>query len=228
MAPRSRIESTMAQASASHLVHRYVDGLRFDGVWEYQVLTSSGRIRWKALPLLEAPSTAAQLLDAQGAWWCVQRCAAFMSQRVRLTVKLSKGHTPCPQDTEVAQALKALLPDCEVQIGDSILGHSVEHLAAVLEERGSALLRLERSTSSDSLSCVCWLWVVGIEAQYGVKGQIRALLVVGPRWPAPWGSGFGAKVFPYGDGYWRLSSVDGEVMHARVTACIAAKRVVRN
>ncbi|GAB2458596.1 hypothetical protein GCM10027082_06490 [Comamonas humi] len=205
-----------------HLAHRYMEGLRFNGVWEYPVQTSAGQWRWKALPLLDASSSSAAHLDPQGAWWCVRQCAAVMAQ-ARPAAKLPKGRASCPETGQVAHALQTLLPGCEVQAEEPVTSQSIDDLATVLEGRGCALLRLEGDARSDGSSSVRWVWLVGTEMQHGTEGRLSALLVVGPRWPAPWGSGFGAKLRPWEDGRWKLCSMDGEVMQGRITAVIVVK-----
>lgn len=205
-----------------HLDHRYMEGLRFDGIWEYPVQTVAGQWRWKALPLSDAPSGSATLRDPQGAWWCVRQCAAVTAQ-ARPAAKLLKGRALCPEAGQVAHVLQTLLPSCEVQAEESIISRSIDDLATVLEGGGCALLRLDGDAGSDGSSAVRWIWLVGIEMQHGTEGRLSALLVVGPRWPAPWGSGFGAKLRPWEDGRWKLCSVDGEVMQGRVTAVIAVE-----
>ncbi|GAB2476927.1 hypothetical protein GCM10027082_30350 [Comamonas humi] len=208
-----------------HLAHRYMDGLRFDGIWEYAVQTAAGPWHWKALPLLDAPSSSATHRDPQGAWWCVSQCATIMAQ-ARLAAKLPKERASRPDPLEVEHVLQALLPGCEVQAEQPVTIHSITDLATVLEGRGCALLRLEGEASTGHTSSTRWVWMIGIEMQCGAEGKVSALLVVGPRWPAPWGSGFGAKLRPWKGGRWKLCSVDGEVMQGRVTAVIAVKPLV--
>lgn len=204
-----------------HLAHRYMEGLRFDGVWEYPVQTSTGQWRWKAL-LPEAASEKAARDDPQGVWWCVRQCAAVMAQQARSAAKLPRGRAPRPEAEQVAHALQALLPDCEIQTEEAFTDNSLDDLATVLEERGGVLLRLESEARACGSTSVRWAWMVGVETQVSIEGSsVSALLVVGPSWPAPWGSGFGSKVRPLEGGRWKLCSVDGEVMQGRVTAWIA-------
>ena len=237
-----------------HLAHRYVDRLRFDGGWTYLARNRAGAWRWKALPLPEAPSAWVKLGDPQGAWWCARQCAAVMSQSAVPPQSLVNTPIPHPDSVSLAQALQALLPDCSVQmreVGDTanpamdVTVNIAADMAKVLQAGGSALLRLESVVRASSISAVRWAWMVGIETRHpahadrpaqeqtdsAVTGStdtdstIHALLVVGPHWPAPWGSGFGAKLRPQADGSWRAASADGEVMHCRVTACIAIQPI---
>ena len=200
MAQRSRPEPV--QSGAFHLEHRYMYGLRFDGLWSYLARNSAGAWRWKALPLPEASSARVRLGDPQGAWWCARQCAAVMNP-------------------------SALPPQSLVK-------------AQVLLAGGCALLRLEsldrKAERNGNAASVRWAWMVGMETWHqtradrpmqgsidstGTDSTVHALLVVGPHWPALWGSCFGAKVRAQTGGSWRLASTDGEVMHCKVTACIA-------
>src|SRR5256885_11343432 len=53
----------MTRAAGQGLVHQYMRGIRFDGLWQYQVATPSGRKRWKLLPL---DAGGAQAADPDG------------------------------------------------------------------------------------------------------------------------------------------------------------------
>ena len=253
-----------------HLEHRYMNGLRFDGVWSHVARNSAGAWRWKAPPLPimpampEAPSAWVRLGDPQGAWWCARQCAAVMSTSAVPPQSLVKTPMPHPEPAALVQALQALLPNCAVQMrecGDTTyqpidIAANIDanaaaditaDMAQVLHAGGCALLRLEsldrKVERNNSSPNVRWAWMVGMEAWHqaradrpmqgsidstGTDSTVHALLVVGPHWPAPWGSGFGAKVRAQAGGSWRLASADGEVMHCRVTACIAIQPAVRD
>ena len=234
-----------AQPGSFYLEHRYMDGLRFDGVWTYLARNRVGAWRWKALPLPEAPSAWIRRRDPQGAWWCVRQCAAVMNPSAVPPRSLVNTPIPHPDPVSLAQALQTLLPDCSIQVREyadavnqtmDIAATVATEMTRVLQAGGCALLRLEGGANTDRSPRVRWVWMVGIEAwlhalsdrpiqgamiSTGTDSTIHALLVVSPHWPAPWGGGFGAKVRPQADGSWRLASADGEVMHCRVTACIA-------
>ena len=252
MAQRSRPEP--AQSGAFHLEHRYMEGLRFDGLWSYLKRNSTGAWRWKVLPMPEAPSAWVRLGDPQGAWWCARQCSAVMSPSAVPPQSLVKTPMPHPEPTALAQALQAFLPDCSVQMrecGDTanqridIAADIAADMAQVLQAGGCTLLRLEsldrKVERNDNSPNVRWAWMVGMEAWHQARADrpmqgsidstatdstVHVLLVVGPHWPAPWGSGFGAKVRAQADGSWRLASTDGEVMHCKVTACIVVKSAV--
>ena len=217
-----------------YLQHRYMRGLRFDGLWEHPVKTPAGRWRWKALPLLEAPSASAEHQDPEGVWWCISRCIAFMAQRDLKAFKLPKGRrterSPRLATEEVVHVLQEGLLGHAVQVLEIGAADAVTDLATVPNDHGSALLRLERTVGGRGGASACWIWMVGVETLHqdlaedrtpsDTAGLFNALLVVGSRWPAPWGCGFGAKVLCQEGGSWKLSSVDGEVMRGRLTAWI--------
>ena len=246
MAQRSRPEPV--QSGAFHLEHRYMYGLRFDGLWSYLARNSAGAWRWKALPLPEASSARVRLGDPQGAWWCARQCAAVMNPSALPPQSLVKARVPHPREPEpaaLAQALQAFFPDCSVQMhecGDTAnqAMETAADMAQVLLAGGCALLRLEsldrKAERNGNAASVRWAWMVGMETWHqtradrpmqgsidstGTDSTVHALLVVGPHWPALWGSCFGAKVRAQTGGSWRLASTDGEVMHCKVTACIA-------
>ena len=225
-----------------------MDGLRFDGLWSYLKRNSTGAWRWKVLPMPEAPSAWVRLGDPQGAWWCARQCAAVMNPSAlppQSLVKARVPHSREPEPAALVQALQAFLPNCAFQMhgcGDTanqamnIAVNMAADMAQVLQAGGCALLRLEsvdrKVERNGNTPAVRWAWLVGMETWHqtraqgstnstGTESTLHALLVVGPHWPAPWGGGFGAKLRPQTDGAWRLASVDGEVMHCRVTACIA-------
>ena len=204
------------------LQHRYMAGLRFNGSWEYQVQARAGQWRWKAMDLWE-PSSEMLESDPQGAWWCVRQCSALVSRRSRASSQLPKPRSPCPEPSEMLQELPLSCKARELNTDDAegTLGRYIDDLLATIEKQGCALLRFEATARASEPSRVRWVWMVGTEARVG-DNSLSALLVVGPRWPAPWGSGFGAKAQPLPDASWKICSVDGEVMRGRLTGCITA------
>lgn len=56
----------MTSAAGQRLVHQYMRGIRFDGLWQYQVATPSGHKRWKLLPLDAGGAQAAWIPMAWG------------------------------------------------------------------------------------------------------------------------------------------------------------------
>jgi len=210
-------------AASFQLQHRYMAGLRFNGIWEYQVQARAGQWRWKAMDLWEPSSRETREFDPQGAWWCVRQCCALVGQRSRASPQIPKPRSPCPEPSEMLQALP---PSCKArelntEDAEGALGRYIDDLVATIEKQGCALLRFEATARASEPSRVRWVWMVGTEARVG-DNSLSALLVVGPRWPAPWGSGFGAKAQPLPDASWKICSVDGEVMRGRLTGCITA------
>jgi hypothetical protein len=122
--------------------------------------------------------------------------------------------------------VQELPPSCKARElntddAEGTLGRYMDDLLATIEKQGCALLRFEATARASEPSPVRWVWMVGTEARVG-DSSLSALLVVGPHWPAPWGSGFGAKAQRLPDTSWKICSVDGEVMRGRLTGCITA------
>ena len=211
-------------AASFQLQHRYMAGLRFNGFWEYQVQARAGQWRWKALHPGEQQSNETRKLDPQGAWWCVRQCSALVGRRSRASPQLPKPRSSCPEPSEMLQALPLSCKARELDTEDAegALGSYIDDLVATIEKQGCALLRFEATARASEPSRVCWVWMVGTEARVG-DNSLSALLVVGPRWPAPWGSGFGARVQAQFDGSWKICSVDGKVMQVRMTDCITVE-----
>lgn len=220
---------TIADAGADspasfQLQHRYMAGLRFNGIWDSQVRARAGQWRWKALDLWEPSSRETRQFDPQGAWWCVRQCSALMAQRSRTSPQLPKLRSPCPEPSEM---LQALLPICNVRElntndAEGPPGRFIDELVSTIEKQGCALPRFEAAAKPSVASRVRWVWMVGTEARVE-DNSLSALLLVGPHWPAPWGSGFGARVLAQVDGRWKICSVDGKVMRARMTDCITVE-----
>lgn len=210
-------------AASFQLQHRYMAGLRFNGIWESQIRARAGHWRWKAMDLWEPSSRETREFDPQGAWWCVRQCSALMGRRSLASPQLSKLRSPCPEPSEMLQALPTSCKARELDTKDAegTLGSYVDDLVATIEKQGCALLRFEATARAPEPSRVRWVWMVGTEARVE-DNSFSALLVVGPHWPAPWGSGFGAKAQRLPDTSWKICSVDGEVMRGRLTACITA------
>ena len=173
-----------------HLAHRYMDGLRFDGVWSHVARNSAGAWRWKALPLPimpampKAPSARSRLGDPQGAWWCARQCAAVMSPSAVPPQPLVKTPMPHPEPAALAQALQAFLPNCAVQMrecGDTanqsmdIAVNMAADMAQVLRAEGCALLRLEsldrKVERNDNSLNVRWAWMVGMEVWHQARAD---------------------------------------------------------
>lgn len=206
------------------LQHRYMAGLRFNGIWQYQVQTRAGQWRWRAIDLWEPFSNETRELDPQGAWWCVRQRSAFMGRRSRANHQPHKQLPPCPNLNEMLQVMPICCKVWELnaEYMEGTLCSYIDDLVATIERQGCALLRFEATASTSEPSHVRWVWMVGAETRLS-DNSLSALLVVGPHWSAPWGSGFGAKAQPLPGGSWRICSVDGEVMRGRLTAAITVE-----
>jgi len=73
----------MSDRSVQRLVQRYMRGIRFDGLWEYQVANSSGELRWGFLPMDEGD---AGRTDPDGLGWCLCKCIVVTTQQPLQTV----------------------------------------------------------------------------------------------------------------------------------------------
>lgn len=206
------------------LQHRYMAGLRFNGIWEYQAQTRAGQWRWRAINLWEPSSKETKELDPQGAWWCLRQSSVLMGRRSRAIQQPHKQLPPCPNLKEMLQAMpiSCNVRELDAEHGEGTLCSAIDDLVATIEKQGCALLRFEVAASTSVPSRMQWVWMVGAETRVGDNGM-SALLVVGPHWSAPWGSGFGAKAQPLPGGNWRICSVDGEVMRGRLTAAITVE-----
>ncbi len=216
----------MTRAAGQGLVHQYMRGIRFDGLWQYQVATPSGRKRWKLLPL---DAGGAQAADPDGLGWCLTRCAAAMAQR---PMPEDPDHTRIPTSSDSATEWEALFPESEIGRFIGTDKTSMACLAAVMERGGCALLKLalRRRPLHSGKDAASWVWVVGVELQSWSSGphgncspakpKVRAALVVSQTLSAPWASGFGARVSWEEAGPCVLSSVDGLRLQGRCVAVV--------
>ena len=216
----------MTSAAGQGLVHQYMRGIRFDGLWQYQVATPSGRKRWKLLPL---DAGEAQAADPDGLRWCLTRCAAVMAQR---PMQKDPNHAYVPTSSDNATEWEALFPECEVGRFSGMDKTSMAGLSAVMERGGCALLKLalRRRPLHSGKDAASWVWVVGVELQswssgpqgncFPAKPKVRAALVVSPSLSAPWASGFGARVSWEEAGPCVLGSVDGQRLQGRCTEVV--------
>lgn len=212
----------MSEKSAEGLVHHYMRGIRFDGLWEYQVKNASGRLRWSHLPMDDADTNS---VDPEGLGWCLSRCLSVLSQQPFqiVSVEVSK-----------LLALKGETAEWNVLVyGRSIRYAKMAqdigsgYLATLLAKGGCALLKLElickRRQQATFVSA--WMWVIGVE-QIGIAQdshlttaaadrETRAVLLVGLKVAAPWASGYGARLSETEDGGWVLQSTDGHLQHVR-------------
>ena len=218
----------MSEKSAQGLVHHFMRGIRFDGLWEYQVKNSSGRLRWMHLPMDDADANSA---DPEGLGWCLTRCVSVLSEEPFQIVR-----------AEVSRllALKVGAADwSELVYGRSIRytkitqDISIGYLATLLRDGGCALLKLEKSGKRRQKVTIAsaWMWVMGVE-QIGTTQkshvttvvadeEVRAVLVVGLKFVAPWACGYGARLSGSADGGWILRSTDGHRQHVRCITIVS-------
>ncbi len=205
----------MAESADKGLIHHYMHGIRFDGPWEYRVVSPSGRRRWSYMfPDTDRESVS----DPKGLEWCLRRSAAVMTQRPLRSITVPPSLSTPIDDL---RGWKAQFPEYEIRSAKTIETESMNCLGTVLERGGGALLKLvlHRRHHGKLEEAACWVWVVGAEMTVlseVAEGKtprpshaIRAALVVSPSWSAPWGSGFGARVSWDALGQCILCSVDG-------------------
>lgn len=211
----------MAESADKALIHRYMRGIRFDGPWEYRVVSPSGRRRWSYL----FPNTdRGSVSDPEGLEWCLRRSAAVMMQRPLRSIAVSR---PLSSPIDDHHGWSAMFPGCEIRSATTTGTESMNCLGTVLERGGCVLLKLvlQRRHQGQLEDTVCWVWVVGVEMtalSEVAEGKaprpsyvIGAALVVNHAWSAPWGSGFGARVSR--DALWQciLCSADGARLQGR-------------
>ena len=216
----------MISTAGQGLVHQYIRGIRFDGLWRYQVALPSGRKRWKLLPL---DTCDAQTADPDGLRWCLTRCAAVMAQR---PMPKDPDHAYISTSSGDVTEWEALFPECEIARFIGTDKTSLACLAAVMERGGCALLKLalRRRPLHSGEDAASWVWVVGVELQSWSSGshrnsspakpKVRAALVVSPSLSAPWASGFGARVSWEETGLCVLGSVDGQRLEGHCVAVV--------
>jgi hypothetical protein len=201
-----------------HITHRFLPGLRFDTLWRYLARTPSGGRRWALLPLGAEYGVE---VDPYGAWWCVRRCAAVLSQRRWQDMRLPPALSPHPLADEVGQFLRSQLPGWRVASHEGRPLDPVPVCAQALSQGGSALLQLQCLGHSPRPQRRFWVWVVGVEWQESLmpawsmaaSGATRQgfLAAFAPRMPPvpprprclltvpfglgmPWSSGYTARV----------------------------------
>lgn len=215
----------MMRSPEQGLVHRYMRGVRFDGPWEYRVVSPSGRKSWSYM----FPDTdRGGVSDLEGLEWCLRRSAAVMTQRPLRAIPASQSLTAASDDPI---DWMGLFEGLKVQSSNDILQASMNSLETVLERGGCALLKLMlHSRQLGSVGdATCWVWVVGVEmmppraADGSSQPQlhcVKAALVVNQTWGVPWASGFGARVSWDALGQCVLCSVDGQRLHGSCVQCV--------
>lgn len=214
----------MMRSPEQGLVHRYMRGVRFDGPWEYRVVSPSGRKRWSYM----FPDTVRYVAtDQEGVGWCLRRCAAVMTQQLLRAIPVSQSLTATSDDPI---DWMGLFEGLKVQSSNVIMQTSMNSLGSVIEHGGCALLKLvlHRQQLGRVGDVTCWVWVIGVEmTPSGVacgnsqpQHCVKAALVVNQNWGVPWGSGFGARVSWDGLGQCVLCSVDGQRLQGSCVQCV--------
>lgn len=208
-----------ARHESAGLVHHFMQGLCFDGLWRYAVRESESTLRWDELSLESGTSRASG--DPEGAWWCARRCVAVLGQRAWRLVRPPQALQRCPSIAQVERVLHTMLPGWDLRAEQGRGPASMNAIVQALEQGGCALVRLV--LQGPRRQGVCWAWVVGVEmrARAPLQAQERALLVVGAPWHAPWGCGYGARLMPGEYGAWVVRSTEGQCV-----ACEAVEVVV--
>lgn len=193
--------------------HHYMHGLRFDGMWDYQTRSRTGRKSWARLDLGSDAYPWAQEDDLEGAGWCVRCCASVLGQRpVRLT-HMHQSPIPTGDPASVVVALQALLPKFDIHVREGNDPAVAQDVADTIDGGGGVLARLERRHARRQIPA-CWVWVVGTEAKpvsLCLSGeQTLSLLLVGRELVPAWACGYGARAARTDGERWMVRSVDGQ------------------
>ena len=221
------VQHVSTTTTALQLVHHYMQGLRFEGSWTYHVTTPFGRKHWHELPPLDVSEHFDS--DPQGAWWCMRRCMAVLERRAWRSSPALPSE-PLLEVAEMVVQLQALLPNHRVHTSHASGKPLLHQVAEAMQNGGCALVRFVSTSQAIGTSQTHWLWAVGAETQrlsvqcqshsttVCAKGRVGTILVVGQAWPAPWGSGFGARLGRRYKSTYALSSVDGQRLRG---SCVA-------
>lgn len=180
----------MSEKSAQGLVHHFMRGIRFDGLWEYQVKNASGRLRWRRLPMDEGD---VGRTDSDGLEWCLRKCIAVAAQQSVQKIEVLLAHVIDMGDWKSICAGYQVL---HIKRSGEVTMNSV---ARLLEEGGYVLLKIESRGKKHQPTNVAatWVWVVGVELQITRQDLslrdvtsscvVRALLILWKKNSAPWG-----------------------------------------
>ena len=207
--------------------HHYMHGLCFDGMWDYQTRSRTGRKSWARLDLGSDAYPWAQEDDLEGAGWCVRCCASVLGQRPVSLTHMQNSPTPTGDPARVAFALRQLLPNFQIYVQSGAgqdVGHDVEN---VIKAGGTMLVRLKRASGVRQIP-PSWMWIVGVELRplahcaLGAHGAPKtpALLLVGRGLEPSWASGYGVKAICEEDAIWSVRSVDGQAWRAEVSCVV--------
>lgn len=206
--------------------HHYMHGLCFDGMWDYQTRSRSGRRSWARLDLGSATYPWAVEDDPEGAGWCVRCCASVLGERPVSLTYMQATPLPRPEPAGVANALHKLLPKFDIDTRYVVDATTLQDVMKVIEAGGGALARLERTHELRKIP-PCWVWIVGVEAKpvsFCLSTlQSVGLLLVGRELEPHWASGYGAKAVHNDAGSWLIRSVDGHAWSGRFSSLILSQ-----
>jgi len=215
----------MSDRSVQRLFQRYMSGIRFDGLWEYQVANSSGELRWSFLPMDEGDIGRT---DPDGLGWCLCKCIAVTTQRPLLKVVDVERLLAHPMEMPAWKALHAGYQVVHTKRGSEI---TMDSVARLLEEGGCVLIKIETNGKKRQPRKVAatWVWVVGVEFQIApqdplpkdgtVNSVVRSLLTVWKTNAPPWASGYGARLSLLKEEECLMSSTDGHWLQGK---CVEA------
>lgn len=215
----------MSEKSAQGLVHHFMRGIRFDGLWEYQVKNASGRLRWRRLPMDEGD---VERTDSDGLEWCLRKCIAVAAQQSVQKIEDVEVLLAHVIDMGDWKSICAGYQVLHIKRSDEVTMNSV---ARLLEEGGYVLLKIESRGKKHQPTNVAatWVWVVGVELQITRQDLsmtdvtsscvVRALLILWKKNSAPWGGGYGARLSLPKEQECLIRSTDGHWLQGK---CIEA------
>ena len=206
--------------------HHYMHGLCFDGMWDYQTRSRSGRRSWARLDLGSAAYPWAVEDDQEGAGWCVRCCASVLGQRPVPLTHMQKAPVPKGDPANVASALRELLPTFEIDVQFGPGQELIHKVANTIGSGGGVLVRLERQHELRQIPS-CWVWIVGMEVKRvslsALSNKPVSMLLVGRELSPPWASGYGAKAVFVDAGALMIRSVDGHAWRAVLSSLVEIK-----
>ena len=188
-------------------------GLRFDGMWDYQTRSRTGRKNWARLDLGSDAYPWAQEDDPEGAGWCVRCCASVLGQRPVSLMQMQKTSVPNGEPASVANALHKLLPKFNIDTRYAVDATTFQDVEKVIAAGGGALACLERRHELRKIP-PCWVWIVGVEIRTASlclsSEPSLMLLLVGRELSPHWASGYGAKAISTDVDSLLIRSVNGQ------------------
>lgn len=239
--PTHRPEPRQGRAAALQREQnlRYLNGLRFEGRWEYLLNMPSGRNRWSLLPTgHDHPAPR----DPHGLWWCIRRCVAVLLQQTWSASPLPLQLPPNPGARELLEILDVLLPGWKM-LRHIHAGSTPLRCAQAVERGGSALMKLEFDGNGEPEPRVAWAWVVGSAwppqsafqtplpsppaerpAPPGAPATARLLVVLPPGWTRPMPGHYAARIAVDALGNCSLEHVDGSRSACNWLGTVVLKR----